>query len=139
MTRPALETRQTKNFTGHSNRRVDVAFVWVVDRKKDMMISGGENIYSAEVERVLFGRPRIREAAVVGMPDVQWGEVPVAIVFLSGADSLDLNELRGYLDEHLARFKHPKALHIIDALPRNAGGKVLKGPLREVARAKKNV
>jgi fatty-acyl-CoA synthase len=121
--------------SGDLVKQDEQGFVWVVDRKKDMIISGGENIYSAEVENVLFSHPKIREAAVVGRPDPEWGEVPVAVVVLAGEATLELDELRSYLDQHLARFKHPKALHILDALPRNAGGKVLKGPLRELVRS----
>ncbi|UYP19296.1 fatty-acid--CoA ligase FadD5 [Rhodococcus sp. Z13] len=112
--------------------RVDEeGFVYVVDRKKDMIISGGENIYCAEVENVLFGHPKILEAAVIGRPDAKWGEVPVAVVALKpGNDDLTLEELQPFLNEHLARYKHPKEIVIVDALPRNASGKVVKGELR---------
>ncbi len=112
--------------------RVDEeGFVYVVDRKKDMIISGGENIYCAEVENVLFGHPKVLEAAVIGRPDAKWGEVPVAVVALKpGNDDLTLDELQPYLNEHLARYKHPKEVVIVDALPRNASGKVVKGELR---------
>src|SRR5690606_26911994 len=101
------------------------------DRKKDMIISGGENIYCAEVENVLYGHPKVLEAAVIGRPDAKWGEVPVAVVALEpGNDDLTLDELQPYLNEHLARYKHPKEVVIVDALPRNASGKVVKGELR---------
>ncbi|MGA9871566.1 MAG: fatty-acid--CoA ligase FadD5 [Rhodococcus sp. (in: high G+C Gram-positive bacteria)] len=108
-------------------------FVFVVDRKKDMIISGGENIYCAEVENVLFAHPRILEAAVVGRSDDKWGEVPVAIVALHDSEStpdLTLDELTLWLGDHLARYKHPKELVVVDALPRNASGKVVKVALR---------
>jgi len=107
-------------------------YVWVVDRKKDMIISGGENIYCAEVENVLAGHPAIVEVAVIGRADERWGEVPVAIVALGAvADgSIDLGDLDQFLSERLARYKHPKALKIVDALPRNPAGKVLKTELR---------
>jgi fatty-acyl-CoA synthase len=107
-------------------------YVWVVDRKKDMIISGGENIYCAEVENVLAGHPAIVEVAVIGRADERWGEVPVAIVALVAvADgSIDLGDLDQFLSERLARYKHPKALKIVDALPRNPAGKVLKTELR---------
>ncbi|MGX6510377.1 fatty-acid--CoA ligase FadD5 [Rhodococcus sp. SJ-2] len=109
----------------------DEGFVYVVDRKKDMIISGGENIYCAEVENVLFGHPAILEAAVIGRPDAKWGEVPVAVIAPKpGNDDLTLEELQPYFDEHLARYKHPKDIVIVDALPRNASGKVVKGELR---------
>ncbi|RVW00319.1 fatty-acid--CoA ligase FadD5 [Rhodococcus xishaensis] len=115
----------------------DEGFVYVVDRKKDMIISGGENIYCAEVENVLFSHPKILEAAVIGRPDPRWGEVPVAVVALrpdAGGD-LPLEELQPLLDDTLARYKHPKAVIRVDSLPRNASGKVLKGELRGGASA----
>ncbi|MCK8671750.1 fatty-acid--CoA ligase FadD5 [Rhodococcus sp. NPDC003382] len=112
--------------------RVDEeGFVYVVDRKKDMIISGGENIYCAEVENVLYGHEKVLEAAVIGRPDAKWGEVPVAVVALApGADDLTIEELQPYLDENLARYKHPKEVVIVEALPRNASGKVVKHELR---------
>jgi fatty-acyl-CoA synthase len=104
-----------------------------VDRKKDMIISGGENIYCAEVENVLFAHPRIREAAVVGRPDPKWTEVPVAIVALADdGDDLSADELTAWLDDKLARYKHPKDVVVVEALPRNASGKVVKGELRKM-------
>ena len=105
-------------------------YIWVVDRKKDMIISGGENVYCAEVENALAAHPAILEVAVIGRPDDKWGEVPVAVAATSDA-GLDLEELRSFLDERLAHYKHPKALEIVDALPRNPAGKVLKTELRD--------
>ena len=102
--------------------------IWVVDRKKDMIISGGENIYCAEVENVLAGHPAIVEVAVIGRPDPRWGEVPVAVAAVS--EPITLADLTGFLDEQLARYKQPKVLEIVDALPRNPAGKVLKTELR---------
>lgn len=104
-------------------------YVWVVDRKKDMVISGGENIYCAEVENVLASHPRIVEVAVIGRSDEKWGEVPVAVAAVTEGH-LEIEELGEYLTERLARYKHPKALEIVDALPRNPAGKVLKTELR---------
>ncbi|HEY9263999.1 MAG TPA: long-chain fatty acid--CoA ligase, partial [Mycobacterium sp.] len=92
---------------------------------------GGENIYCAEVENVLAGHPAITEVAVIGRHDERWGEVPVAVVALTRGDVLNLGDLDGFLTERLARYKHPKALEIVDALPRNPSGKVLKTELRE--------
>jgi fatty-acyl-CoA synthase len=107
-------------------------YVWVVDRKKDMIISGGENIYCAEVENALAAHPAIAEVAVIGRPHATWGEVPVAVVALAASASpqLDVSELDEFLTERLARYKHPKALEVVDALPRNPAGKVLKTELR---------
>ena len=120
--------------SGDLVRQDEEGFVFVVDRKKDMIISGGENIYCAEVENVLFSHPRILEAAVIGRLDDKWGEVPVAVVALHDSQNtpdLTLEELTVWLGDHLARFKHPKDLVIVDALPRNASGKVLKVSLRK--------
>ncbi|MGK2865610.1 MAG: fatty-acid--CoA ligase FadD5 [Mycobacterium sp.] len=115
--------------SGDLVRQDEEGYIWVVDRKKDMIISGGENIYCAEVENVLAAHPSITEVAVIGRPHEKWGEVPVAVVALSTA-GLTLAELDDFLTERLARYKHPKALEIVDALPRNPSGKVLKTELR---------
>ena len=115
--------------SGDLVRMDDEGYVWVVDRKKDMIISGGENIYCAEVENVLAEHPVIVEVAVIGRSHEKWGEVPIAVAAVSEA-GLRLDELDGFLTERLARYKHPKALEIVDALPRNPAGKVLKTELR---------
>lgn len=104
-------------------------YVWVVDRKKDMIISGGENIYCAELENVLASHPDIAEVAVIGRADEKWGEVPIAVAAVTN-DDLRIEDLREFLTDRLARYKHPKALEIVDALPRNPAGKVLKTELR---------
>ena len=118
--------------SGDLVRQDEEGYVWVVDRKKDMIISGGENIYCAEVENVLAGHPAIVEVAVIGRAHEKWGEVPVAVVALvpCPTNPLDLADLEEFLTERLARYKHPKALEIVDALPRNPAGKVLKTELR---------
>ncbi len=115
----------------------DEGFVYVVDRKKDMIISGGENIYCAEVENVLYEHELIVEAAVVGRPTPSGGEVPVAIVAMAPGSAVDLTieELSSFLNDRLARYKHPKDIVVVEALPRNASGKVVKGELREKVRA----
>lgn len=104
-------------------------YVWVVDRKKDMIISGGENIYCAELENVLASHPDIAEVAVIGRADAKWGEVPIAVAAVTN-DDLRIEDLGEFLTDRLARYKHPKALEIVDALPRNPAGKVLKTELR---------
>ena len=118
--------------SGDLVRMDDEGFVYVVDRKKDMLISGGENIYCAEVENIIAGHPKVREVAVIGRKDDKWGEVPVAVVALADAEGPDLalDELNGWLRDKLAGFKLPKHLVIVDELPRNASGKVVKGTLR---------
>jgi fatty-acyl-CoA synthase len=115
--------------SGDLVRMDDEGYIWVVDRKKDMIISGGENIYCAEVENALSAHPDIVEVAVIGRTDDKWGEVPIAVAAVSRED-LRLADLEEFLTERLARYKHPKGLEIVDALPRNPAGKVLKTELR---------
>jgi fatty-acyl-CoA synthase len=118
--------------SGDLVRLDDEGYVWVVDRKKDMIISGGENIYCAEVENALAAHPAVAEVAVIGRPHEKWGEVPVAVIALAATapSALTVTELDDFLAERLARYKHPKAVEIVDALPRNPSGKVLKTELR---------
>jgi fatty-acyl-CoA synthase len=118
--------------SGDLVRQDEEGYVWVVDRKKDMIISGGENIYCAEVENAMAAHPAIAEVAVIGRAHDKWGEVPVAVVALTAsAPSVpELSKLNEFLTERLARYKHPKALEVVDALPRNPAGKVLKTELR---------
>jgi fatty-acyl-CoA synthase len=123
-------------------RRDADGFFTIVGRAKDMIISGGENVYAAEVEAVLHDHPAVAEAALVGVPDERWGEVGVAFVVAraaagpasgagSGAGALAPEALAAFLGERLARFKIPKAFRVLDQLPRTAYGKVVKGELRE--------
>jgi acyl-CoA synthetase (AMP-forming)/AMP-acid ligase II len=106
-------------------------FLYLTDRKKDLIISGGENIASSEVERVIYQLPQVSEVAVVGRPDPKWGERPVAVVVLKAGESLDPAAFEAHCRAHLAGFKVPRELHVVDALPRNPSGKVLKRVLRE--------
>jgi fatty-acyl-CoA synthase len=109
-------------------------YYYVVDRKKDMIISGGENIYCAEVENVLAGHPQIADVALIGVPDDRWGETPLAVVVPRDPDDPPtLESVDEYCREHLARYKRPRRLTVVDALPRNATGKVQKTVLRERA------
>jgi acyl-CoA synthetase (AMP-forming)/AMP-acid ligase II len=117
--------------TGDIGVRDDEGYVFIVDRLKDMIVSGGENIASSEIERVLYQHAAVLEAAVVGRPDERWGEVPVAFVVVQPSTTATPEELIAHCGQHLARFKTPKAIHLIDALPRNPSGKVLKRELRE--------
>ena len=105
-------------------------FLYLTDRKKDMIISGGENIASSEVERVIYQLPGVREAAVIGLPDERWGERPVAVVVLNEGAALDLPTLTAHCRANLAGFKVPKDLIIREQLPRNPSGKILKRVLR---------
>ena len=106
-------------------------FLTICDRSKDMIISGGENVYPAEVESVLFKHPAIAEIAVIGESDEKWGECVVAVTALKPGQSLTLEELRAFAGESLARYKLPRRLEIMSALPRNTVGKVLKYELRK--------
>ncbi|MEM9010373.1 MAG: AMP-binding protein [Pseudomonadota bacterium] len=104
-------------------------FFWIVDRKKGAIISGGENIYAAEVERVLEDHPDIAAIAVVPAPDPRWGEVPVAFVEPAAGADLTAEGLLARYDGQISRIKWPKAIHIVERLPRNAMGKIVKGDL----------
>jgi fatty-acyl-CoA synthase len=103
----------------------------LVDRVKDMIISGGENVYPAEVENALLEHPDIAECAVFGVPDEKWGEVGRAVVVLKAGHTCDAAAVLAHLDGRLARYKIPKSVVFTTALPRSGAGKVLKGPLRE--------
>jgi len=111
-------------------------FIYIVDRKKDLIISKGINIYPREIEEVLLSNPNIKASAVIGMKDEKSGEVPVAYIELEEGANLTPQEIRSYLKEHLANFKIPKAIHIVKELPKNATGKVLKRVLKEQLESK---
>lgn len=111
---------------------IDVrGYVRILDRVKDMIISGGENVYPAEIESVIFGHPAVKEVAVIGLPDHKWGEAVAAVIVLHDGQQLDTSTLIAWTREHLAGYKTPKIVHYIDALPRNAAGKILKYQLRD--------
>jgi acyl-CoA synthetase (AMP-forming)/AMP-acid ligase II len=106
-------------------------YVYITDRIKDMIISGGENIYPAEIERVLAEHPSVADVAVIGVPDERWGEVPKAIVVAAPGATVDADALLAFCREQLASFKCPKSVDVLDGLPRNPTGKVLKKDLRK--------
>ena len=101
------------------------------DRKKDVIISGGENISSPEVEDALYRHPGVLECAVIGVPHEKWGETPLALVVLREGHALEEDELIDFCREHLAHFKCPTHIDFVDALPRTATGKLQKFVLRE--------
>ena len=111
-------------------------YLVLVDRKKDMIIRGGENIYPKEVENVLHQHPAVQEAAVVGRPDPVYGEQPVAYVVLRPGAHATPDELIEHCKASLAKFKIPRAVYLMDSLPKNTIGKILKEPLREDARSR---
>mgnify|MGYP002737178352 CR=1 FL=1 len=117
--------------TGDIGRIDEDGFIFIVDRLKDLIISGGENISSSEVEAVLAEHPSVAEAAVIGVPDPTMGESVMAVVAAAPGETVDAEALIAYSREHLAGFKCPRAVRVVDALPRNASGKVLKRELRE--------
>ncbi len=117
--------------TGDLARMDEEGFLYIVDRKKDMFISGGENVYPAEVENAIFSLEQVAEAAVIGLPDPKWGEVGCAVVAVKAGQSLAAEEVTTHLKTCLAKYKIPKKVVFVEALPRNAAGKVLKRDLRE--------
>jgi fatty-acyl-CoA synthase len=130
------ETKEA--FNGVWHRTGDIGHLdadgnlYFCERKKHMIVSGGENIYPAEVERVISAIPGVSEVAVCGMADERWGEVPGAAIVLADGIGLDEAAVRAVLKEQLARFKHPKSIVFLDELPRNAMGKVVHADLRKV-------
>ncbi|GAA1105977.1 long-chain fatty acid--CoA ligase [Nocardioides dubius] len=117
--------------TGDIGKVDEGGFVYVHDRIKDMIISGGENIYSPEVERVLAEHPAVLEVAVIGVPDDRWGEVVKAVVALKPETTASEQELIDFARERLAHFKAPRSVDVTEALPRNPSGKILKRQLRK--------
>ncbi len=117
--------------SGDLVRMDDEGFIYVVDRKKDMIISGGENIYPAEIEQVLNRHSKIVESAVVGAVDEKWGEVVQAYIVLKSGETMREEEVLLFCQEHLASYKKPKIVNFVDSLPRNAAGKIVKTVLRK--------
>jgi acyl-CoA synthetase (AMP-forming)/AMP-acid ligase II len=116
--------------TGDLGRVDDDGFVFVEDRLKDMIISGGENIYSPEIERVLAEHPAVMEVAVIGVPDDTWGETVKAVVSLKPGAEATEEDLVGWCRDRLAHYKCPRSVDVVAALPRNPTGKILKRELR---------
>jgi fatty-acyl-CoA synthase len=117
--------------TGDAGYLDEAGYLYIYDRVKDMIVSGGENIYPAEVESALFGHPAIADVAVIGVPDARWGEAVKAIIVLKPGEKADAAELLAYARDRIAGYKLPKSVDFIAALPRNPTGKVLKRELRE--------
>ena len=106
-------------------------FYYICDRKKDMIISGGVNIYPAEIEAVLHGHPQVLDVAVFGIPDDEWGESVYCIVQAKPGQTIDLDELRAFVEPRLAAYKRPRDFELRDELPRTDSGKLLKRVLRD--------
>jgi fatty-acyl-CoA synthase len=116
--------------TGDLARVNDQGFYTLVDRKKDMVISGGENVYPIEVEQVIYEHPEVNEVAVIGAPDETWGEVVIAVVVRRPGSDLTEADLSAWTRERIAHFKAPRQIRFVEELPRNATGKILKRELR---------
>jgi fatty-acyl-CoA synthase len=117
--------------TGDACRMDEDGFYYILDRTKDMYISGGENVYPAEVENILYQLDDVVEAAVIGLPDEKWGETGCAVLVLKAGSSVTESDVLAHCKLQLASFKIPKNVTFVKALPRNATGKILKRTLRE--------
>ncbi|MCK4785611.1 MAG: long-chain-fatty-acid--CoA ligase, partial [Desulfobacteraceae bacterium] len=129
------ETRETVVngwlHTGDMGRYDEKGYIYIVDRKHDMIVSGGENIYPREVEEIIYQHPSVQEAAVIGIPDPYWVEKVHGVVTLKQGEGLTARELIDFCKQRLARYKAPKSVEFVDALPKNPAGKILKRVLRE--------
>ena len=118
--------------TGDIGHRDASGYVYILDRLKDMIVTGGENVYSGEVEAVLYTHPAVREAAVFGIPDPKWGEIVMACVALKPDVALTAQDLAAHCRQSLAGYKVPRRIEFSDAeLPKSGSGKILKRLLRE--------
>lgn len=117
--------------TGDAGYKDADGYLYICDRVRDMIISGGENVYPVEVENAVTSHPAIEEVAVIGIPDARWGEAVAAIVVLKPGATIDADALIAWTRERIARYKCPRSVHVVAALPRNASGKVLRRTLRE--------
>ncbi|MFZ7111419.1 MAG: class I adenylate-forming enzyme family protein [Desulfatiglandales bacterium] len=129
------ETRETVIdgyvHTGDMGRYDEQGHIYIVDRKRDMIVSGGENIFPREVEEILYAHPAVQEAAVIGLPDAYWVEKVHAVVVLKQGQAVTEEEIITFCKERMARFKAPKSVDFVDALPKNPAGKILKRELRD--------
>jgi acyl-CoA synthetase (AMP-forming)/AMP-acid ligase II len=130
----AAALRDGRMHTGDAGVMDAHGYLFVVDRLKDMIISGDENVYSAEVEDALALHPAVASCAVIGLPDEQWGERVHALVVLAPGTSVTTDEVREFCRRHLAAYKIPRTVEVVDALPVSAAGKVVKRQLRDERR-----
>jgi acyl-CoA synthetase (AMP-forming)/AMP-acid ligase II len=117
--------------TGDAGYMDEEGYVYIHDRVKDMIISGGENVYPAEVESAIYGHPDVADVAVIGVPDEKWGEAVKAMVVCKPGRTPSQDDIIAFARTRIANFKAPKSVDFIDALPRNASGKILRRELRE--------
>jgi acyl-CoA synthetase (AMP-forming)/AMP-acid ligase II len=116
--------------TGDVGYMDEAGYVYIVDRSKDMIITGGENVYPREIEEVLSRHPAVREVAVIGIPDAKWGESIKAVVSLNDGMKVSAEELISLCKDHIASYKKPKSVDFVDDLPKNNYGKIMKRELR---------
>jgi acyl-CoA synthetase (AMP-forming)/AMP-acid ligase II len=116
--------------TGDMGYMDEKSYLFIMDRSKDMIISGGENIYPREIEEVLIKHPAVREVAVIGIPDAKWGEAIKAVVSIVKGRSVTAEDLIAFCKDHIASYKKPRSVDIVDDLPKNNYGKILKRELR---------
>ncbi len=117
--------------TGDMGRYDEKGYIYIVDRKRDMIVSGGENVFPREVEEILYQHPAVLEGTVIGIPDPYWVEKVHAVVVLKEGTDVTDQELIDFCKERPARFKAPKSVEFVDALPKSPAGKILKRQLRE--------
>jgi len=125
--------------TGDMGYYDEKGFIYIVDRKKDMIVTGGENVYSREVEDILYMHPAIADVAVIGIPDPEWVERVHAVVVLQEAATATENEIIAFCKEHVASYKAPKSVEFTESLPKNTQGKILKRKLMEKYRVDKEL
>jgi fatty-acyl-CoA synthase len=132
--RPELTAETIRDgwlYTGDLARRDEDGYIYIVDREKDMYVSGGENVYPAEIEKILHAHPKIFDAGIVGIPDEKWGEVGKAFVVLKPGGTMDNGEVFEFLKGKVAKYKVPKYVEYVEELPKTASGKIQKFLLKE--------
>jgi acyl-CoA synthetase (AMP-forming)/AMP-acid ligase II len=117
--------------TGDAGYLDEEGYVFIHDRVKDMIITGGENVYPAEVENAIFGHPAVADVGVIGVPDARWGEAVKAVVSVKPGAEVSPAEIIAWARERIAAFKCPKSVDFVDVVPRNPSGKILRRDLRE--------
>ena len=130
---PGLTAQTIQNgwlYTGDLGRMDEEGFVYIVDRKKDLVISGGENIYPVEIEAILLKHSKIRDAAVIGAPDERLGEVVAAVIEPRGGETLTKEEVSSFCEKNMPRYKRPRYV-FFDQIPRRPSGKIEKPKLRQ--------
>jgi len=113
-------------YTGDLARMDEDGYIYIIDREKDMYISGGENIYPAEIEKILFAHPKIFDAGIVGVPDEKWGEVGKVFIVIKDGETMNEIEVQEFLKGKVAKYKIPKYVEFVRELPKTPSGKIQK-------------